>query len=55
MKTDIPTPKPEPHDKYREGNCEICENFSQLHERDGQFICSECMEEKGEEPHEDEE
>jgi CBS domain-containing protein len=40
-------------EKYLEGVCESCDNFAQLHDRDGQFICAECMEEGGEEPHED--
>jgi len=40
-------------DKYQEGYCEICENFAQLHEVDGKMICSECMQEKGQEVHED--
>jgi len=32
-------------EKYIEGQCEICENFAQLHEVDDQFICAECKEE----------
>jgi CBS domain-containing protein len=40
-------------EKYWEGDCGSCGNFAQLHERDGQFICAECLEEHGEEPHED--
>ncbi|MBT4717322.1 hypothetical protein HOB85_05115 [Candidatus Woesearchaeota archaeon] len=41
-------------EKYLEGNCEVCENFAQLHERDGKYICAECMEQQGEQPKEDE-
>ncbi len=40
-------------EKYKEGYCEQCENFAQLHERDGKFVCAECLEEQGEEVHED--
>ncbi len=40
-------------DKYMEGNCELCENFAQLHERNGQFVCAECLSEKGEDVEED--
>ena len=39
--------------EYREGYCGSCENFAQLHDFNGQLICSECMQEKGEEPNED--
>ena len=41
-------------EKYLEGICETCENFAQLHEVNGKFICAECMEEEGEETDEDE-
>lgn len=41
-------------EEYTEGYCAICENFAQLHERNGQMICAECMEEQGEEVNEDE-
>ena len=28
---------------YSEGMCEGCENFGQLQEKDGQFLCQECL------------
>jgi len=30
-------------ESYNEGMCDGCENIAQLHERDGQFLCSECL------------
>lgn len=41
-------------EKYREGVCEICENFAQLHEHDGKWICDECADQKNEELLDDE-
>tara|TARA_Y100000310_G_C20662142_1_gene805355 strand:+ start:854 stop:1405 length:552 start_codon:yes stop_codon:yes gene_type:complete len=35
-------------ENYSEGMCNGCENFAQLHERDGQFLCQECLDEMGE-------
>lgn len=42
-------------EKYFEGECDICENFAQLHEFNDQYICAECLEEEGEKPEEDKE
>ncbi len=33
-------------ENYSEGMCEGCENFSQLYEKDGQFLCQECLNER---------
>lgn len=32
-------------EKYVEGTCEVCENFSRLYEVDDQYMCGECKEE----------
>src|SRR3989344_7011684 len=32
--------------KYMEGECDICENFAELHEHNGQYLCAECLEEE---------
>ena len=39
---------------YKEGYCEIWDSFAQLYDKEGKMICAECMEDKGETPHEDE-
>jgi hypothetical protein len=39
--------------EYAEGYCEACDNFAQLHDHNGQLICSECMQQEGEEVNED--
>ena len=33
--------------EVREGYCEVCENFGELEEHDGMFICKECTKEEG--------
>lgn len=33
-------------EKYIEGTCEVCENFSQLYEVDDQYMCAECRDER---------
>jgi len=40
-------------EKYIEGVCEVCENYSQLHDDNGRFICAECMDQEGKEAKED--
>ncbi|MAG78152.1 CBS domain-containing protein [archaeon] len=32
-------------EKYIEGICESCENYAQLHENNGKYICAECLNE----------
>ena len=39
--------------KVKEGYCEVCENYGELEDHDGQFICKECAEEEGLEKEED--
>ena len=46
----IKIPKKE---KYIEGICEICESYAQLKDREGKFICTECIDQLGEDIQED--
>ena len=46
----IKIPKKE---KYIEGICEICESYAQLHDREGKYICAECIDQLGENVQED--
>ncbi|MFH1972044.1 MAG: CBS domain-containing protein [archaeon] len=34
-------------EKYIEGVCEMCDNYAQLHENNGRFICAECLDNEG--------
>ncbi len=34
-------------EKYIEGECEACGNYSQLHDANGRLICSVCIDEEG--------
>jgi len=45
--------KMEKKEKYIEGVCEICENYAQLHEVDGKYVCAECLDQQGKEVKED--
>jgi hypothetical protein len=40
--------------EYTEGYCEVCENFAQLEEENGQLVCSECLGELSAESEDDE-
>ena len=38
----------EGEEDYVEGNCGVCDNFAQLYDRDSQYICAECLGQRGE-------